>query len=318
MNTGNSDKSLPGCNPSPFNSENLDPPPKYCGDNDPSLRDVDEDCCDDRLGSHALCDPVQAGFNIEDIKTSAEWDADRSVINRNTQVLRGTDMAMKDLFDNIYVRDEAGKHHKVPIIYGTQEKAVAVIIQDNVRKDNSLVVDRLRLPLMAIHGSSYDFTRNKYIYHKAVDYLRDMTGRPALFNSEKFTRDTVFGRSWGIPLTITYQLYIWTKYMDDFNQIFQQVYTKFSPCAYINVRGVFSETMVDLVGMSNLIEYEPGDAKERVIKFQFSLSTQIFVPQPIQRKKAILEQKIEFLNAINDEDVEEVISRLNISTKDLS
>lgn len=320
MDRGSSDKSLVECQqPSKFNKVNLDPPPKYCGDNKASLRDVPTDLCSNKegLGAHRLCDPMQTGNIINDMKTVAEHHPERDVIYKYARTLRAVDEAMLDLFSNIVVIDDNGRAIPVPRILGTQERAVAAIVQTNVRQDNSIVVDRIKLPMIAIHPSGYQMNQQRYIYHQAIDWLRDVSGKPGLFKSEKFKRDTVFGQAWGIPMDISYNMIVWTKYIEDMNQIFEQVIGKFSPIAYITVQGVRYETIVSLDSIANNLDYEPGAQAERVIKFQFGFTVQTFIPQPLVRRKAVLEERVEFANTVKEEEIEEIISRIKVSVKEV-
>jgi hypothetical protein len=259
-----------------------------------------------------LCDPQQTGHIIND-------DKDRNVVYRYARSIRGTDEAVRDLFKDIVVLDEAGKAHNVPIIWATQEKAVAYILQENVRKDESLVVDRIRLPMLAIHSSGYNFAQDRYIYHKAIDYLRDRNDnwRPGFTVAERYERDTVFGVSRGIPLDIQYSLVAWTLYEEDMNQILTQVVTKFSPMAYIRVRGISWEIGVKLDSIANNVDLEPGDKKIRVFKYQFGFTAESFVAQPIVRKKAVLKTRVEVTNSPNEEDITEVLARLEQAVKEL-
>jgi hypothetical protein len=218
------------------------------------------------------------------------------------------------MFSDLIVLDEAGKTFNVPIIWATQEKAVAYIIQENVRKDESLVVDRIRLPMLAINASNYNFNQDRYVYHKAVDYLRSSrTGwKPGFTVSERYDRDTIFGVSRGIPLDINYTLYAWTLYEEDMNQILTQIVTKFSPMAYIRVRGISWEIGVKLDSIANNVDTEPGDQAVRVFKYQFQFTAESFVAQPIVRKKAVLKTRVEITDSPNDEDVTEVLARLEL------
>lgn len=267
-------------------------------------------------GSEALCDPQQAGHIINE---QGLEKPNRNTVYRYAKSIRGTDEAVMDLFRDIVVLDEAGKAHQVPIIWATQEKAVAYIVQDNVRKDDSLVVDRVRLPMLAINATSYNFNQNRYTYHKAIDYLRSPeTGwKPGFTVSEKFERDTVFGVSRGIPLDISYTLYGWTLYEEDMNQILTQIVTKFSPMAYIRVRGIAWEIGVKLDSIANNVDVEPGDQAVRVFKYQFGFTAESFVAQPIVRKKAVLKTRVEVTDNPNDDDITEVLARLEQAVKEL-
>ena len=145
--------------------------------------------------------------------------------------------------------DENGKQHPVPIIWASQEKAVAFVLQENTRKDNTLVVDRIRLPLLAIQQSDIQFNQDRYTYSPAKNLGRDLTsdGKPGFTIDEKGRkRSTILGITRGIPVDISYTLYIWTLYLEDANQIVEQIFLKFNPVAYINVRGIWWEVIVRL------------------------------------------------------------------------
>lgn len=297
--------------------------PNNCSDDGkPSLKRVagrpeqgwDEPPCSDYLpsGVSGNCDPMQAGKVINDPS-----DPSPHTIYRYAKAVRGCDEGMTDLFKGVVVLDDYGKAHNVPIIYGTQERAVAAITSSAVRKDDiNLVVDRPKLPLMSICNVSYQFNQNRYIYHKAVDYMREFSpnGKPGFVRNEGFARDTVFGVARGIPIDISYTLSIWTMSIEDMNQIFEQVVLKFSPMAYIRVRGVGWEIGVTLDSISNNIDIEPGDS-DRVIKFEFGFTAQTFIPQPITRTKTVLKTRTEFLDGLSLEDASSVISRLEEAVK---
>jgi hypothetical protein len=104
---------------------------------------------------------------------------------------------------------------------------------------------------------------------------------------EKFKKDTFFGVTRGIPLNISYTLYIWTMYQEDMNQILEQCFLKFSPVAYIRVRGVWWEVIVTLDSTANNIDIEPGDNKLRVMKYQLNMTAKTYLPQPIYRLKEL-------------------------------
>jgi hypothetical protein len=141
--------------------------------------------------------------------------------------------------------------------------------------------------------------------------------KPGFTTSERYQRDTIFGISRGIPIDIGYTLYAWTLYEEDMNQILTQIITKFSPIAYIRVRGISWEIGVKLDSIANNVDVEPGDKATRVFKYQFSLTAESFVAQPIVRKKAVLKTQTEVTDSLNDEDITEVMSRLEQAVKEL-
>ena len=301
-------------------SGTIDHKPHLTSKGDVSPRDLSwlEDASQSKTGDGepALCDPQQTGHIINEQGMSPP---NRNTVYRYAKSLRGTDEAMKKMFGDLVAIDEAGQAHQIPIIWASQEKAVAYILQENTRKDESLVVDRIRLPILAIHASGYDFNQNRYVYHKAVDYLRSShTGwKPGFTDSERYQRDTVFGISRGIPLDISYSLYAWTLYEEDMNQILTQIITKFSPMAYIRVRGISWEIGVKLDSIANNVDLEPGDKAVRVFKYQFNFTAESFVAQPIVRKKAVLKTRVEITDSPDEDDITEVLARLEHAVKEL-
>lgn len=320
-----SQRRLEQCNePGQVKDINIDPPLKYCKDDkSPNLNDPDDTQPDlgwlkkareiQPDGSQGNCDPMQTGHIIN--RTDRP---DRNTIYRYSRALRGTDEAMKDLFSDIIVLDTNGKAWPVPIIWATQERAVAYVLQDNVRKDNSLVVDRIKLPLLAIHSSNYEFDTSRYIYHKAFNYMRDpKTGKPGFTIRERFSKDTIFGVAWGIPVNVSYTLFGWTMFSEDFNHIFEQIMLKFSQLAYIRVRGVPWEVCVKQESIANNVDTNPGDQAQRIFKFQFNLLAETWIPQPIIRKKAVLKTKVDIVEGLKEEEIVSVIDKIETAVEEL-
>jgi hypothetical protein len=267
------------------------------------------------FGEGRLCDPMQTGQILNGVDKP-----NRNTIYRYSKALRACDEAVMDLFRELVVLDEDGKAHPVPIIWASQEKAVAAILMDNVRKDNSLVVDRVRLPILAIYSNDIQMNRDKYIYHKALNYMRSLRpdAKPGFTIKEKYERDTIFGIARGIPIDVSYTLYAWTLYIEDMNQILEQIILKFSPVAYIKVRGVPWETSVELVSTANNLDVEPGDQNVRVVKYEFSIKAETFIPQPIVRKKAVLKTITDVHNSVETDEITDVIARLEDAVGELS
>lgn len=287
--------------------------------------DFDENNKKDNLGQPNYCDPMTTGQIVED-NLSQKLPPDKSVIYRYAQTLRATDQATKKLFENVIVQDVNGKTFKVPCIWGTQEKAVQVLTGNNIRKDNTGVVDRIILPAMSIYTSSYEFDANRYLFHRAVDYKRTGTqardakdnpighphGPPGVSYQERTPRDTVLGFTRGIPLNLGYTLTIWTRYWEDMNQILTQVCSKFNMgMAYIKIQGIDNwETTVKIGNISNNLDMEPGDRNTRIFKFQIALTTETFVLQPIVRRKSVLKTKIDIVDGISDDEINCILTKI--------
>lgn len=324
-NPNHQQRSLNDCNTKGIPADvNLDDAPPYCGKdaedidnrrgiNDDSLNWLkDQSMKKTGFGARNDCDPMQRGLIINDPS-----NPDRNVIYRYSKSIRGTDEAMIDMFRTVTVLDEDGKAWPIPVLLGPPEKAVAAIVQDNVRKDETLVVDRLKLPMLAITQTSVDYDLNRFTYHKAVNYFRDSTGKPGLTLKEKYNRDTVLGLARGVPINIGYTITAWTMYREDMNQILEQILSKFSHTAYIRVTGVPWEVIVKLDSIANNIEAEPGDKNVEIVKYEFNMTAETYIPQPIERKKAVLKMKIDFVDGMTEAEITEVIAKIEESVKEL-
>ena len=281
-------------------------------------------------GQPIYCDPMLTG-RITNDPHQPPLPPDNDVIYRYSQGLRYTDQAVTKLFENIVVIDAHGKVFPVPLVWGSQEKAVEVAIQANVRKDNTGVTDRITLPIMSLYTSNYEFVSDRYLYHKAINYKRSgrlkdaygnflgpADGNPGITQKERYERDTVLGVARGIPVNLGYRLTIWTKFWEDMNQILEQVATKFSPRAYIRVQGITNwETTVRLDSVSNNIDTEPGDVNNRLIKFEINVTAESFVPQPIIRRKAVLKTKVDIVDTIDDDEIQNILATIETAVGEL-
>ena len=329
-NSAHRSKSLSGCTPPSKSVESLnqDKVPEYCeptgdplcgGKFNDSLKRVatkpDLSWLQDMpqvqktgFGQNRTCDPMQKGHIVNQA-------GNRTHIYRYSRAIRGSHEAMQDMFRDIVVLDDFGKAHVVPITWGRQEKAVALILDGVDRDDGTLTLDRLRLPLLAIHGDEVEFDAERFVYWKAKDHFRNQRpdNKPGFTQSEKFKRDTVFGVSAGLPVNIPYTLYAWTLYEEDMLQIIEQVLPKISPLGYISVRGVQWETVVQLDGSGSNMDTEPGDQADRVLKYQWNMTVKTWLPLPIERSKAVLGIRTDVSPIITKEQVAEIIESVETS-----
>jgi hypothetical protein len=297
---------------------NEDLPIGFCGNDDLTLTDscntdkitypsqgslrkppydaVNENCPRVPIGSQDNCDPIQYGHIVED----QTKPINRETIARYSQIFRATDMAMKDLFSDLVVLDGNGKPHRIPIVLMGPERAVAYILQDNVRKDGSFVTDRIKLPILSLKTkSTIAPDQSRFLYSGAIRYYRDENHTPGWFGSEAYEKDTVFGKTRGVPVNVGYELSAWTMYEEDMDQVLEQMTLKFNPVAYLKLQGSEFEVIVRLEGYSNTGNQEPGDKDVRVIRWQFNMLVEIFVPQPIIRRKTVKSEIIDILEVDN-------------------
>lgn len=303
-------KSTANCSDiSPVEANLFSDMPSACG-----TRPIDE--CQDigrnkKWGYSGNCDPMQAGTIINDLSK----DRNSNIIHRHTNSIRGCTEAMLDLFSDIVVKDPDNKAWAVPLMYGSQEKAVAYLLQNNVRKDNTLVVDQPTLPFMAITQTGLDRDMDRYCFHQNKIWFEKGNG---IINdlTEIVNNDIIYGFSSGIPVNISYSLAVWTTYIEDMLQIVEQIIRKLTPMAYIWIKGVPWEVCVNLDGTEDNIDQEPGDQNIRVVKYVFNMTAKSYIAQPIERKRTVLKMTIDFQNSVERDKVTEIYRRLEIEAND--
>lgn len=305
------------------NVTNLDKSPDFCSKSeDPNFRQTtnsEENWKEEQtfkktgFGSKINCDPITTGQIINDLK-----DPVKTAVYRYSKTLEGTDEAAMDMFRNIVVLDENGKAHTVPIIWGSQERAVAAILQDNVRKDDSLVIDRIKLPFMAIIDTNLEVDEKRFTYHKAKNLLRNRRkdSKPGFTVNEKYERDTVFGLARGTPVNVTYTLLAWTLSLQDMKQMLEQIIPRISPMGMIKVKGVNWEIPLKLTSIANNLNPELGE-NQRIIKYQFTMVAESYISMPISRNKAVLDIKTQITNDVDPEKIDEVYANLEKAVKEL-
>lgn len=270
-----------------------------------SLYDVNNPGYKYKLGSAFHCDPKTTG----EIVNSINKNPNRKIINKYPLAVKSLVEGMEDLFSNIVVLDEEGNQHKVPILFASRERAVDFITQENVRKDNTGVVDRITLPIMSLWMNSFAFASDRYTYHWAEMFFNERM-------SELRKDDTAFKQSRGIPVDIGFQLDAWTYFIEDMLQILESVALKFSPIAYIRTRGNKWITAVKLDSIDQNVDLEPGNTNLRMIKFTFNFTAEHYIPQPASRYKTVLQERIDITNGLEDRDVTDFISRILIKGED--
>jgi len=311
-----SDKTLNECRElSPNDLIITDRPPPFCGNDEESIRRppfdaINENCPTVPIGSQGNCNPIQFGHIVED----QTRPVNRETIARNSQIFTAVDMAMKDLFSDLSVIDGNGKPHRIPIVPMGPERAVAYILQENARKDASFVVDRLPLPLLSIkYKSTITPDPARFLYSGAVRYYRDLNNKPGWMESEAYENDTVFGKTRGVPLNVGYELSAWTMYDLDMDQILEQVTLKFDMnTAYLNIQGAEFEVLVKLDGYANNSNLEPGEKDVRIIRWRFDMHVEMFVPQPIVRRKTVKSEIIDIMEVDNNGVVVDMFKKMKI------
>lgn len=220
----------------------------------------------------------------------------RNYIHGYAKCIRNTNLSTVDLFSDVTIIDD-NIIYPVPIIWGTQEKAVIYtfgeqFVSNPDRQENGLV-DRIRLPIIALSGGDIQFDQSRYTFHEARR-RGGPTGK-GIYNQEKKPFDTVYRFSKGIPVNISYTLTIWAKYYEHLMQMVEQILLKFSPIAYIKPEGIPWETIIKLENSSSNVNDDVGDRQERILKYVFSLTAESYIIQPVKRDKTVLSIKQKYV-----------------------
>ena len=208
----------------------------------------------------------------------------RQYIFGYSKSIRNTNRAVLDLFSDVTILNEDdNKIYPIPIIWGTQEKAVIYafgeqFINNPDRRDAGLV-DRIKLPMMALMGGDIPLAAGRYVYHEAK--------RKVSYGQERKPFDVVYRISKGIPVDMSFTLTLWAKYYEHLMQMVEQIIQKFSPIAYINPEGIPWETPVKMTGSSNNVGSDVGDRQVRILKYVFNFIAESHIVQPIRRDKTI-------------------------------
>lgn len=212
----------------------------------------------------------------------------RSVVGQYSKTLRGCDKALMNALRDLIIIGPDEEPHRVPIIWGPQEKAVAVAMGDNIAKD-MIRIDRIKLPIMALTGGECSFAPERFTYHKAFRWFKSGETGSYFYGKEKRFGDTVFGEARGVPVDKNYTLHMWALYTEEMNQLVEQIYLKFDPLLTLEVEGVNWEVVAKVTGASNATSPEIGDSALRIIKYDFNITAETYISRGVIRGKPVFD-----------------------------
>jgi len=260
----------------------------------------------------------RSGSNNPEVQTPRQYQP-TSKVGRNyifgySKCIRNTNKSVMDLFSDITIIHEE-TIYPVPIIWGTQEKAVIYAFGEQFaanpdRKETGLV-DRIRLPMIALTGGDIGLAEDRYIYHQAR--RRGGTSGKGFYGQEKRPYDVVYRFSKGIPVDMSFTLTLWAKYYEHLMQMVEQIFQKFSPIAYIKAEGIPWETPVKITGSSNNVNEDIGDRQVRILKYAFNLTAESHVTQPTRRDKTALKVTQKYVlmgDLVPDNEVETLVDEV--------
>lgn len=193
------------------------------------------------------------------------------------------------LFSDIYIvrRYPSGvekERIKVPLAYGPSEKFLARFAEDPE-------LDRgfsIKLPRMAfqIQSVQYDSTRKLNTIKKNVQPIQDDQGN-------------VIRQYQGVPYKINVDLFILCKYIEDANQIVEQILPWFTPAYTITINSIPSMNYKDdvpvvLSSVSLSDNYEDDWKNRRDVTWTLSFSIDAMFYGPVAEKKVVTSVQTDF------------------------
>ena len=128
-------------------------------------------------------------------------------------------VTMLSLFNNIIIQKEDGRQTRVPLVWGSKEKAVVVNESDGM--NTSTVFPKMALTLVGIH---FDTTRKTNKFAKAPISISETGDTTYQYNS--------------VPYNFDFQLSIRTKNLADYWQISEQILPYFNPSISKNINEI--------------------------------------------------------------------------------
>tara|TARA_R110000851_G_scaffold307098_2_gene465569 strand:+ start:1514 stop:2311 length:798 start_codon:yes stop_codon:yes gene_type:complete len=207
-----------------------------------------------------------------DVGDSAPWTIDsiRREILRLTQdapyhkpdFYRSFTTRLKEIFGNYQVAKGDGTLRDVEIIYANPERAIATITQGK----------NIQLPMLSLgfEGIEVDEKRRrplenlsqvKYWDHTKQRAVRYMALAPVAAN-------------------LTYSLNVWGKYVEDVNQLTENIILAFRPNLVIDIKK--NQTYNAFLGrVDESSQLTVGDREDRIIKRQIKFTVEGYVPSQV-------------------------------------
>jgi len=164
-------------------------------------------------------------------------------------------------FGNLGYIDPEGDFTEVKCFHANPERTIAKLYQEN----------NLVLPVVTVGQTKIDDdpTRRKY--------------KPIIIASKYFNHET--SRAERVisfvdrPVNISYSVSVWTKYMEDLDQLAEQVRLKFNPSMFF-VTPYSREAKAFLTDEANNSDVSAGDREDRLLRKTFTVSVETYIPSP--------------------------------------
>jgi hypothetical protein len=169
--------------------------------------------------------------------------------------------AFLHLMGDIYYIDGNGNEVKCKCVHGNPERIVSRLYSDNT----------LILPLLSVSEVSTENDDARRRYNKIIVNER-------AWDPKKKRATRVLSVS-PRPVTVTYELNIWSKYKADLDMVRSSIYSLFSPD--VNIKTKFSDyNKAFIESESDMGTVTASDAEDRMLRKSITVALQTYIPSP--------------------------------------
>lgn len=198
-------------------------------------------------------------------------------------------VAFADIFNDIGIRVYDTKTNNivgfkpVPLTLSPKEK-IAHILNTSTINDVDPQVDNY-LPRLSIAPPDvvWDSERMRGKFERRLINIEYDTGT----GLRKMQTDVQV-----IPVTITFELSLWAKYMVDINQLLENIMPGFAPETYVSFKernfGIEHKARIIMTGSSKNFVYEYGETERRILQWNLTFAMDGVLYKPMEDRKEIL------------------------------
>tara|TARA_R110001583_G_scaffold11265_1_gene51265 strand:+ start:3282 stop:4040 length:759 start_codon:yes stop_codon:yes gene_type:complete len=164
-------------------------------------------------------------------------------------------------FNNFYYVNGNDELVKIKAIHSAPERAVAKKFQE----------DNIVLPILTVHqvGAANDVAKRRY---------NDILIQKSTWDDDKQRAQRIIGTA-DVPVVLTFSVNLWTKYMEDLDQVSQNIRMKFNPSLAVSTEFT-SSLKVYLQDETSNVTIQTGDREDRILRKSFSTQVEFFIPSP--------------------------------------
>ena len=169
--------------------------------------------------------------------------------------------ALPSEMSNLYYIDGNGNDVKCKCIYGNPERLASTLYTDNT----------LILPMVSVVETSTENDDSRRRYSKVI--VNETYWDP---NKKRATRTLSVAPR---PVTLTYEISLWSKYKYDLDMLRSSIYSLFSP--EVNLRTKFSDYgKAYIVSEQDVGNTQASDTEDRLLRKSITISLQTYIPSP--------------------------------------